>query len=211
MPRERRGRLQRCRRATVDDHGLRGVNHECREPRPAPRHLVEGTHGVARHSLRQLVPLGRRPLHAVRLLRVRALRGAGRHKTGEGARSGAPAARSVAADHPALVYSGYYHKYVTDDHATFHREWSTWVSKFENFGQAARENPGVALRCRDQRAASRRRRLSTRTCARRRARGGRAASTAKSATASARCAPSSTASSCTTSRARIAPSGTRAT
>ena len=57
-----------------------------------------------------------------------------------------PQRASVAADHPALVYSGYYHKYVTDDHATFHREWSTWVSKFENFGQAARENPGVALR-----------------------------------------------------------------
>ena len=57
----------------LDDHGLRGVNHAAvREPRP-PRHLVEGTHGVARHSLRQLVPLGRRPLLAVRLLRVRAL------------------------------------------------------------------------------------------------------------------------------------------
>ena len=37
-----------------------------------------------------------------------------------------PQRASVAADHPALVYSGYYHKYVTDDHATFHREWSTW-------------------------------------------------------------------------------------
>ena len=57
-----------------------------------------------------------------------------------------PQRASVAADHPALVYSGYYHKYVTDDHATFHREWSTWVAKFETFGLAARENPGVALR-----------------------------------------------------------------